>query len=85
MTRSRSTNGGANANAKWTCTGFENRITTKYPLCPRGSQTVRIADFPGCNDGNTDSANHRTHLAFADRQRQLPGWLPGDPSADGSP
>lgn len=67
-----STNGGANANAKWTCTGFENRITTKYPLCPRGSQTVRIADFPGCNDGNTDSANHRTHLAFADRAGACP-------------
>ncbi|HEX6360557.1 DUF1996 domain-containing protein [Actinophytocola sp.] len=68
-----STNGGANANAKWTCTGFENRITTKYPLCPRGSQTVRIADFPGCWDGkNTDSANHRTHLAFADRSGACP-------------
>jgi hypothetical protein len=62
-----STNGGANANAKWTCTGFEDRITTKYPICPEGSQTVRIADFPGCWDGqNTDSANHRTHVAFAD-------------------
>ncbi|MDQ3789587.1 MAG: DUF1996 domain-containing protein [Actinomycetota bacterium] len=72
-----STNGGANANAKWTCTGFENRITTKYPLCPRGSQTVRIADFPGCNDGNTDSANHRTHLAFADRAGRCPeGFKP---------
>jgi hypothetical protein len=68
-----STNGGANANAKWTCSGFENRVTTKYPLCPRGSQTVRIADFPGCWDGqNTDSANHRTHLAFADRSGACP-------------
>jgi len=58
---------GANQNAKWTCTGFENRITAKYPICPRGSQTERIADFPGCWDGvNTDSANHRDHIAFAD-------------------
>jgi len=72
-----STNGGANANAKWTCTRFENRITTKYPLCPRGSQTVRIADFPGCNDGNTDAANHRDHLAFADRRGNCPeGFQP---------
>ncbi len=72
-----STNGGANANAKWTCTGFENRITTKYPLCPRGSQTVRIADFPGCTNGETDSANHRTHLAFADRAGRCPeGFRP---------
>jgi hypothetical protein len=62
-------NGGANANAKWTCTGFEDRITTKYPLCPQGSNLVRIADFPGCWDGkNTDSANHRDHVAFADDQ-----------------
>ncbi|UBU14763.1 DUF1996 domain-containing protein [Nonomuraea gerenzanensis] len=60
------TNGGANAKAAWTCTGFQNRITTdKYPLCPRGSQVVRILDFPSCWDGqNTDSANHRTHVVF---------------------
>jgi hypothetical protein len=62
-----STNGGANANAKWTCTGFTNRITTKYPLCPRGSAVQRILDFPSCWDGeNTDSANHRDHIAFPD-------------------
>jgi len=68
-----STNGGANANAKWTCTGFEDRITTKYPLCPQGSNLVRISDFPGCWDGqNTDSANHRTHVAFADEQGACP-------------
>src|SRR5690606_4458979 len=36
------TNGGANARAQWTCTGFTDRITTRYPLCPRGSQVVRI-------------------------------------------
>ncbi len=66
-------NGGANANAKWTCTGFEDRITTKYPLCPQGSNLVRIADFPGCWDGqNTDSANHRDHVAFADEQGACP-------------
>ncbi|MFI6811267.1 DUF1996 domain-containing protein [Nonomuraea sp. NPDC050328] len=59
------TNGGANARAQWTCTGFTNRITTKYPLCPRFSQVVRILDFPSCWDGqNTDSANHRTHVVF---------------------
>ncbi|HEY0451900.1 DUF1996 domain-containing protein [Actinophytocola sp.] len=62
-----STNGGANANAKWTCTGFENRITTKYPLCPRGSSVQRILDFPSCWDGqNIDSANHRNHIKFPD-------------------
>jgi hypothetical protein len=59
------TNGPANANAKWTCTGFENRVTTKYPLCPQGSKLVRLAEFQSCWDGkNTDSANHRSHIVF---------------------
>ncbi|GAA3412258.1 DUF1996 domain-containing protein [Streptosporangium vulgare] len=67
------TNGGANALAKWTCTGFTNRITTKYPLCPRGSQLVRILDFPSCWDGqNNDSANHRTHVLFPDANGACP-------------
>ncbi|MCT9928880.1 DUF1996 domain-containing protein [Planotetraspora sp. A-T 1434] len=59
------TNGGANARAQWSCTGFTNRVTAKYPLCPRGSLVLRILDFPSCWDGqNTDSANHRTHVLF---------------------
>jgi Domain of unknown function (DUF1996) len=62
------TNGGAHANTGWTCTGFENRTTTKYPLCPQGSQLVRTLDFPSCWDGkNLDSANHRTHIVFPQR------------------
>jgi hypothetical protein len=61
-------NGGANGNAKWTCTGFRNRFTTKYPLCPRGSQLQRVLDFASCWDGvNFDSANHRTHVVFPDK------------------
>ncbi|MEV0150857.1 MULTISPECIES: DUF1996 domain-containing protein [unclassified Nonomuraea] len=68
------TNGGANARAAWSCTGFQNRITTKYPLCPRGSQVLRILDFPSCWDGqNTDSANHRTHVVFPDQSGACPG------------
>ena len=59
------TNGDANAKAAWTCTGFEDRTTTKYPLCPQGSQLMRILDFPSCWDGqNLDSANHRDHIVF---------------------
>ncbi|MGH3778949.1 MAG: DUF1996 domain-containing protein [Pseudonocardiaceae bacterium] len=62
------TNDGDDANAAWTCTGFEDRTTTKYPLCPQGSQLVRILDFPSCWDGqNLDSANHRDHIAFPRR------------------
>ncbi|MBB6350810.1 hypothetical protein FHU36_007382 [Nonomuraea muscovyensis] len=67
------TNGGANARAAWTCSGFNNRITTKYPLCPRGSQVLRILDFPSCWDGqNTDSANHRSHVVFPDQSGACP-------------
>lgn len=62
------TNGDANANASWSCTGFEDRqLKDKYPICPEGSQVVRSFAFQSCWDGqNTDSANHRTHVAFAD-------------------
>lgn len=62
------TNGDANANASWSCTGFEDRqLKDKYPICPQGSKVVRTFRFQSCWDGrNTDSANHRTHVAFAD-------------------
>jgi hypothetical protein len=59
------TQSGANAKAAWSCTGFTNRATAKYPLCPRGSQVVRTLDFPSCWDGeHNDSADHRTHVVF---------------------
>lgn len=62
------TNGTANANAAWSCTGFENRqLTDRYPICPQGSQLVRTSKFQSCWDGRSiDSANHRSHVAFAD-------------------
>jgi hypothetical protein len=60
--------GPANARDSWTCSGFADRLSDKYPICPQGSQVQRIHDFPGCWDGkNTDSTNHRTHVAFADK------------------
>ncbi|XHM68602.1 DUF1996 domain-containing protein [Streptomyces nigra] len=60
-------NGPANANASWSCTGFEDRqLKDKYPLCPQGSDVVRSFKFQSCWDGqNIDSANHRAHVAFA--------------------
>ncbi|MFR9800649.1 DUF1996 domain-containing protein, partial [Streptomyces sp. MS06] len=64
------TNGTKNANAHWSCTGFENKVqlTDKYPICPDGSSVVRSFAFQSCWDGqNIDSANHRTHVDFADR------------------
>ena len=47
---------------------FEDRqLADKYPICPSGSRVVRTLKFPDCWDGkNIDSANHRTHVAFAD-------------------
>ncbi|MEU4982043.1 DUF1996 domain-containing protein [Streptomyces sp. NPDC021969] len=60
------TNGDANANTSWSCSGFEDRqVTDKYPLCPEGSQVLRTVNFQSCWDGqNIDSANHRDHMAF---------------------
>ncbi|WP_189150672.1 DUF1996 domain-containing protein [Streptomyces lacrimifluminis] len=68
-------NGTANANASWSCTGFENKVQLKdkYPLCPSGSDVVRTFKFQSCWDGtNIDSANHRTHVAFADANGNCP-------------
>jgi hypothetical protein len=60
--------GTANARATWTCSGFADRLSDKYPVCPAGSQVQRVQDFPGCWDGkNIDSTNHRDQVAFADR------------------
>jgi hypothetical protein len=63
------TNGVANANALWSCTGFEDRqLSDKYPICPAGSKVVRTANFQSCWDGrNIDSANHRDHVAFVQK------------------
>jgi hypothetical protein len=67
-------NGLANANASWSCTGFEDRqLKDKYPLCPQGSDVVRTFKFQSCWDGrNIDSANHRTHVAFAQADGSCP-------------
>jgi hypothetical protein len=61
--------GPANARASWTCSGFTDRLSDKYPICPAGRQVLRVNDFPGCWDGkNLDSTNHRSHVAFADQR-----------------
>ncbi|MFF7733217.1 DUF1996 domain-containing protein [Streptomyces sp. NPDC007984] len=75
-------NGGANANAAWSCTGFENRVQLKdkYPICPAGSRLVRTERFQNCWDGrNTDSANHRSHVAFADARGRCPAGFKAVP------
>ncbi|MFF8941615.1 DUF1996 domain-containing protein [Streptomyces sp. NPDC014864] len=74
-------NGPANANASWSCTGFEDRqLKDKYPLCPQGSDVVRTFRFQSCWDGrNIDSANHRTHVAFADADGNCPAGFQAIP------
>lgn len=48
---------------KWSCTGFTNQVTRDYPLCPEGSDVLRIYDFPNCWNGTTvDSPTHTTHV-----------------------
>ncbi|MEQ4715075.1 DUF1996 domain-containing protein [Nonomuraea sp. B19D2] len=67
------TNGAADARPTWTCTGFTDRLTDKYPICPSGSELVRVFDMPSCWDGqNLDSAGHRTHLVFPDETGACP-------------
>jgi hypothetical protein len=58
---------GDNANAKYTCTGFTDRVTDKYPICPTGSHLQRMLDFPSCWDGqNLQSKDGRSHMEFPD-------------------
>lgn len=58
-----------NARSTWTCEGFEDRLTDKYPICPEGSQVMRVHDFPSCWDGqNVDSADHRSHIVFPNEE-----------------
>lgn len=60
--------GPANTRPSWTCSGFTDRLSDRYVICPEGSQVMRVHDFPSCWDGaNTDSENHRGHIAFPDR------------------
>ncbi|UXY18070.1 DUF1996 domain-containing protein [Streptomyces cynarae] len=76
------TNGPKNANAHWSCTGFEDKVqlTDKYPICPQDSEVVRSFAFQSCWDGqNIDSANHRTHVAFADASGTCPNGFKAIP------
>jgi hypothetical protein len=51
---------------RWTCTGYTDRITDLYPMCPNGSQVMRIFDFPDCWNGTSlSSPNHYTHVVPA--------------------
>jgi hypothetical protein len=74
-------NGGANGNAKWTCTGFTGKFSTKYTICPQGSRLQRVLDFASCWDGkNFDSANHRDHIKFPGRDGACPAGTKAVPA-----
>ena len=69
------TNGDKNANASWSCEGFEDKVQLKdkYPICPEGAQVVRTFKFQNCWDGqNTDSGNHRDHMSFMEEDGTCP-------------
>ncbi|MFJ9898217.1 DUF1996 domain-containing protein [Streptomyces sp. NPDC091280] len=56
---------GSDIRAQWGCSGYPDRFTTRYTLCPGGSGPTRTLDFPSCWDGlSTDSPDHRTHVVF---------------------
>ncbi|WP_243741658.1 DUF1996 domain-containing protein [Actinomycetospora succinea] len=58
---------GENANAKYTCSNAQDRVTEQYPICSGGGKLMRLLDYPSCWDGqNLESANFRDHMAFAD-------------------
>jgi hypothetical protein len=64
---------GKGANAKYTCSGFGNRMTDQYPLCPQGSQMQRVFDFPSCWNGkDLDSEDHTEHLTYPDESGECP-------------
>ncbi|WP_407555769.1 DUF1996 domain-containing protein [Streptomyces sp. Pv4-95] len=75
------TNGTDNANASWSCEGFEDRqLKDKYPICPDGANVVRTFAFQNCWDGrSTDSANHRTHVTFSDQNGACPNGFTAIP------
>ncbi|MFJ8493764.1 DUF1996 domain-containing protein [Streptomyces sp. NPDC094038] len=57
--------GGVNVRAQRGCSGYQDRFTTRYPVCPEGSGPTRTLDFPSCWDGlSTDSPDHRDHAVF---------------------
>jgi hypothetical protein len=68
---------GAN-HVEWACVGKDDNGTPKAapPDCPSGEHLVMRIHFPDCWDGhNLDSADHRSHMAYAARG-QCPAGYP---------
>ncbi|MCX4631656.1 DUF1996 domain-containing protein [Streptomyces sp. NBC_01443] len=57
--------GNADVRARWGCSGFPDRFTTRYPRCPAGERLTRTLVFPSCWNGlDTESPGHRSHVVF---------------------
>lgn len=58
---------GEGSNSKFTCSGFADRLTERYPICPSGSQLQRVYDFPSCWNGeDLSSEDFVSHLQYPD-------------------
>ncbi|MFG2042312.1 DUF1996 domain-containing protein [Dactylosporangium sp. NPDC048998] len=58
--------------AQWTCAGFKDRFTMKYPLCPDGA-VQRVIEFPSCWNGKDLNSNDtRSHTAYPDKNGACP-------------
>jgi hypothetical protein len=56
---------GRSKHVSWSCSGNRTLVTSSYPLCPDGQDTIRTFNFPSCWNGRSiDSPDHRSHLIF---------------------
>jgi Domain of unknown function (DUF1996)/Carbohydrate binding module (family 6) len=53
-----------NPSARWSCLGFPES-SRDFMSCPAGSRLQTYLDFPTCMNGQLDSADHKSHMAFA--------------------
>jgi Domain of unknown function (DUF1996)/Carbohydrate binding module (family 6) len=53
-----------NPSARWSCLGFPES-SRDFLSCPAGSKLQTYLDFPTCMNGQLDSADHKSHMAFA--------------------
>jgi hypothetical protein len=63
--------------ASWSCSGIHFRASNPFP-CPPGLDLTMHIRFPDCWDGvNIDSADHKSHLAYAESDRRGDRVCPG--------
>ncbi len=50
--------------ASWSCESGIANNSPSIPECPVGDQLTVVIRFPQCNDGQLDSANQQSHMAY---------------------